>query len=72
MNTFNMTKIENKCLDASSSGVFIQRLTADTTRIADVFTVLFIHLTNMYWVAYYVPGIVKEVKVLIKLTVYDE
>jgi ABC-type multidrug transport system fused ATPase/permease subunit len=40
-------KIENKCLDASSSGVFIQRLTADTTRIADVFTVLFIHLTNI-------------------------
>ena len=36
-------KIENKCLDTSSSGVFIQRLTADTTRIADVFTVLFIH-----------------------------
>ena len=40
-------KIENKCLDTSSSGVFIQRLTADTTRIADVFTVLFIHLTNI-------------------------
>ena len=40
-------KIENQCLDNSSSGVFIQRLTSDTTRIADVFTVLFINLTNI-------------------------
>ncbi len=40
-------KIENKCLDTSSSGVFIQRLTSDTSKIADVFNVLFIHLTNI-------------------------
>ena len=40
-------KIENKCLDANSSGVFIQRLTNDTSKIADVFNVLFINMTNI-------------------------
>ena len=40
-------RIENKCLDANSSGVFIQRLLNDTSRIADVFNVLFINLTNI-------------------------
>ena len=40
-------RIENKCLDANSSGVFIQRLLNDTSRIADVFNVLFINLTSI-------------------------
>ena len=33
----NVLKLENNCLDSNSSGVFIQRLTNDTTRMADVF-----------------------------------
>ena len=33
----NMLKLDNNCLDSNSSGVFIQRLTNDTTRMADVF-----------------------------------
>lgn len=33
-------KIENKCIDSNSSGVFIQRLTNDTSKIADIFNVL--------------------------------
>ena len=33
----NVLKIENKCIDEKGSGVFIQRLTGDTTKIADVF-----------------------------------
>ena len=39
-------KIENKCLDSNSSGVFIQRLTNDTSKIADVFNALYLNLTN--------------------------
>lgn len=33
----NVLKLENECLDKNGSGVFIQRLTNDTSRIADVF-----------------------------------
>lgn len=40
-------KLENKCIDANSSGVFIQRLTNDTSNIADVFNVLNIYITNI-------------------------
>lgn len=40
-------KLENKCLDENSSGVFIQRLTNDTSRIADIFNVLNIYLSNI-------------------------
>ena len=40
-------KLENKVLDSNSSGVFIQRLTNDTSKIADIFNVLNIYLTNI-------------------------
>ncbi|MBR3210551.1 MAG: ABC transporter ATP-binding protein [Bacilli bacterium] len=40
-------KIENQCIDKNSSGVFIQRLTNDTSNIADVFNVLNIYLTQV-------------------------
>ena len=40
-------RLENKCLDETSSGIFIQRLTNDTSRIADVFTSLNINITNI-------------------------
>lgn len=40
-------KIENKCLDSNSSGVFIQRLTNDTSKIADIFNILFINMTTI-------------------------
>ena len=33
----NILKLDNNCLDNNSSGVFIQRLTNDTMRMADVF-----------------------------------
>ena len=33
----NILKLDNNCLDNNNSGVFIQRLTSDTTRMADVF-----------------------------------
>lgn len=33
-------KLENSCIDKNSSGVFIQRLTGDTSAIADIFNVL--------------------------------
>lgn len=35
-----MLRLENRCIDRTSSGVFIQRLTNDTSRIADIFNVL--------------------------------
>ncbi len=40
-------KLENQCIDRNSSGVFIQRLTNDTSSIADIFNVLNIYLTNI-------------------------
>lgn len=40
-------KLENKTIDEHSSGVFIQRLTNDTSKIADIFNVLNIYLTNI-------------------------
>jgi len=40
-------KIENKCLDNNSSGIFIQRLTNDASKMADIFNVLNNHLTRI-------------------------
>lgn len=40
-------KLENKIIDENSSGVFIQRLTNDTSKIADIFNVLNIYLANI-------------------------
>lgn len=40
-------KLETECLDNNSSGVFIQRLTNDTTRIADIFNHLGDNLRNI-------------------------
>ncbi len=40
-------KLENKIIDNNSSGVFIQRLTNDTSRIADIFHTLNNCLTNI-------------------------
>ena len=40
-------KLENKCIDSNSSGVFIQRLIADTSNLSDVFGVLNIYLTHI-------------------------
>ena len=39
--------LENKVVDQYSSGVFIQRLTADTSRIADVFNILNFNLSGI-------------------------
>ena len=36
----NILKLENRIIDNNSSGVFIQRLTSDTSRLADIFNVL--------------------------------
>lgn len=40
-------KLENKAIDKNSSGVFIQRLTNDTSRLADVFNVFNFYLSNI-------------------------
>lgn len=40
-------KIENKCLDENSSGVFIQRLTSDVGSVAEIFNVLNNHVTRI-------------------------
>lgn len=44
---YEILKLQNKCIDDNSSGVFIQRLTSDTSNIADVFNVLNIYLTQV-------------------------
>lgn len=40
-------KLENSCIDENSSGVFIQRLTNDTSRLADIFNVLNMYVSNI-------------------------
>ena len=40
-------KLENQCIDSNASGVFIQRLTNDTSKIADIFNVLNMYLSNI-------------------------
>ncbi len=40
-------KLENSSIDANSSGVFIQRLTNDTSRIADFFNIFSNHITSI-------------------------
>ena len=40
-------KLENKSIDANGSGVFIQRLTSDTSRIADFFNAFLGYLTSI-------------------------
>ena len=40
-------KLESKIIDENSSGVFIQRLTNDSSKIADIFNVLNIYLTHI-------------------------
>lgn len=42
-----MLKLETKTIDENSSGIFIQRLTNDTSKIADIFNVLNIYLGNI-------------------------
>lgn len=43
----SILKLTNNCVDSNSSGVFIQRLTSDTTKIADVFNILNYHLSEL-------------------------
>ena len=43
----NILKLENKIIDSKNSGVFIQRLTNDTSRIADIFGVLNTYLRDI-------------------------
>ncbi len=40
-------KIENSCLNENGSGLFIQRLTNDASKVADIFVVLNVYLTNI-------------------------
>ena len=42
-----MLKLENKVIDSNSSGVFIQRLTNDTSKLADIFNLLSMNLSNI-------------------------
>ena len=43
----NILRLENKIIDSNSSGVFIQRLTSDTSRLADIFNVLNLYLSRI-------------------------
>lgn len=43
----NILKLENTSIDENGSGVFIQRMTNDTSRLADIFNVLNIYLTQI-------------------------
>lgn len=43
----NVLKLETECLDKNGSGLFIQRLTNDTSRLADVFNSIFGKTTDL-------------------------
>ena len=43
----NTLKIENKCLDENSSGVFIQRLTSDTSKLSTIYGNLISQISNI-------------------------
>lgn len=43
-----LLKIENAFLDKTGTGVFIQRITNDTSKMADVFSILNIYLTRIF------------------------
>ena len=43
----DILRLDNKTLDANSSGVFIQRLTNDTSNLADIYNVFNIYLTKI-------------------------
>ena len=43
----NILNLTNSCIDEHSSGVFIQRLTNDTSKIADVFNLLNFQMTDL-------------------------
>lgn len=43
----NILKLENKCLDDNGSGLFIQRITNDTSRLAEVFEALLEELSGV-------------------------
>ncbi len=40
-------QLENECIDANSSGVFIQRITNDSAKLADIFGILNMYLSNI-------------------------
>ncbi|MEG0995107.1 MAG: ABC transporter transmembrane domain-containing protein, partial [Bacilli bacterium] len=42
-----IVKIESKCIDSNSSGLFVQRLSEDTSNIADIFNVLNVYLSQI-------------------------
>lgn len=43
----SILKLKNESLDKHSSGLFIQRLTGDTSKMADVFNMLSYHITDI-------------------------
>ena len=43
----SILKLKNSCVDSNSSGVFIQRLTGDTSKISDVFNLLNFQLMDI-------------------------
>lgn len=43
----SILKLENKIIDKNGSGVFIQRLIGDTSKLSDVFTYITYNLTNV-------------------------
>ena len=58
----NILKLENECLDKNGSGLFIQRLTNDTSRMADVFNALL----DM------IAGIIEYVGVLVAIFIINK
>lgn len=58
----NILKLENECLDKNGSGLFIQRMTNDTSRMADVFNALLDMLT----------GIIQYIGVLVAIFIINK
>ena len=72
----NILKLESKIINEKGSGIFIQRLTSDTSRLADIYVALNIYLTSiiteigMYIVVFMINKLVFLYLVLMTIIMY--
>lgn len=67
----SILNLTNSCIDSHSSGVFIQRLTNDTSKIADVFNLLNFQMTDLLTdIGIFVAVLIIDVRVFFCLILF--
>ena len=67
----SILNLTNSCIDSHSSGVFIQRLTNDTSKIADVFNLLNFQMTDLLTdIGIFVAVLIIDVRVFLCLILF--